>query len=110
MFTDNDRQTAAHTPLLPLGDAPLLRSGEPRLAWVAKVHGTPIVPALLLGKALIYPLFLYVWIIPRYSDEFYYYRNLGICRRTLLGVSCAVDFGLCCLLLNYSAALLHAAR
>lgn len=30
------------------------------LAWVAKVHGTPIVPALLLGKALIYPLFLYV--------------------------------------------------
>jgi len=51
-----------------------------------------------------------VWIIPRYSDEFYYYRNLGICRRTLLGVSCAVDFGLCCLLLNYSAALLHAAR
>ena len=24
------------------------------LAWVAKVHGTPIVPALLLGKALIY--------------------------------------------------------
>ena len=80
------------------------------LAWVAKVHGTPIVPALLLGKALIYPLFLYVWIIPRYSDEFYYYRNLGICRRTLLGVSCAVDFGLCCLLLNYSAALLHAAR
>ena len=71
------------------------------LAWVAKVHGTPIVPALLLGKALIYP---------RYSDEFYYYRNLGIRRRTLLGVSCAVDFGLCCLLLNYSAALLHAAR
>jgi len=50
------------------------------LAWVAKVHGTPIVPALLLGKALIYPLFLYVWIIPRYSDEFYYYRNLGIRR------------------------------
>ena len=49
-------------------------------------------------------------IIPRYSDEFYYYRNLGIRRRTLLGVSCAVDFGLCCLLLNYSAALLHAAR
>ena len=41
------------------------------LAWVAKVHGTPIVPALLLGKALIYSLFLYVWIIPRYSDEFY---------------------------------------
>lgn len=80
------------------------------LAWVAKVHGTPIVPALLLGKALIYPLFLYVWIIPRYSDEFYYYRNLGIRRRTLLGVSCAVDFELCCLLLNYSAALLHAAR
>ena len=37
-------------------------------------------------------------------------RNLGIRRRTLLGVSCAVDFGLCCLLLNYSAALLHAAR
>ncbi|BFK47305.1 MULTISPECIES: hypothetical protein [unclassified Alistipes] len=80
------------------------------LAWVAKVHGAPIVPALLLGKALIYPLFLYVWIVPRYSDEFYYYRNLGIRRRALLGISCAVDFGLCCLLLNGSAALLYAAR
>lgn len=42
-------------------------------------------PALLLGKALIYPLFLYVWIIPRYSDEFYYYRNLGIRRPNTAG-------------------------
>ena len=67
-------------------------------------------PGPAVGKGFDYPLFLYVWIIPRYSDEFYYYRNLGIRRRTLLGVSCAVDFGLCCLLLNYSAALLHAAR
>lgn len=44
------------------------------------------------------------------TADWNYYRNLGIRRRTLLGVSCAVDFGLCCLLLNYSAALLHAAR
>ena len=51
-----------------------------------------------------------MWIVPRYSDEFYYYRNLGIRRRALLGISCAVDFGLCCLLLNGSAALLYAAR
>ena len=80
------------------------------LAWVAKVHGTPIVPALLLVKALIYPLFLYVWIIPRDSDEFYYYRNPVLRRRTLLAVICAVDFGLFCLLLNYSAALLHTTR
>ena len=70
------------------------------LARVAKVHGPPIVPALLMGKAMNYPLFLYVWIIPRYSDDVYYFRNLGIRRRTLLGVSCAVDLGLCCLLLN----------
>ena len=77
------------------------------LAWVAKVHGTPIVPALLLGKALIYPLFLYVWIIPRYSDEFYYYRNLGIRRRTLLGVSCAADFILCYVLLKLTALFLY---
>ena len=77
------------------------------LAWVAKVHGTPIVPALLLGKALIYPLFLYVWIIPRYSDEFYYYRNLGIRRRTLLGVSCAADFVLCYVLLKLTALFLY---
>ena len=77
------------------------------LAWVAKVHGTPIVPALLLGKALIYPLFLYVWIIPRYSDEFYYYRNLGIRRRTLLGVSCAAGFVLCYVLLKLTALFLY---
>lgn len=77
------------------------------LAWVAERHGAPIVPALLLGKILIYPLYLYVWIVPRYSHEFYYYRNLGIRRRSLLGVSCAVDFLLCYLLLKCSVALLY---
>lgn len=77
------------------------------LAWVAKRHGASIVPALMVGKALIYPLYLYVWIVPRFAGEFYYYRNLGVRRRTLLGVSCAVDFLLCCLLLVCSAALLY---
>ena len=77
------------------------------LAWVAKQHGPSIVPALLAGKALIYPLYLYVWIMQRYAGEFYYYRSLGIRRRTLLGVSCAVDFLLCCLLTVYSAVWLY---
>ena len=79
-------------------------------ARVVSRHGPSIVPWCLLGKAAVYPLYLYVWIVQRYGDEFFYYRNLGVRRRELLGVSCAVDFGLCCLLLNYSAALLHAAR
>ena len=80
------------------------------LAWLVKVHGPEIIPMCMLCKAAVYPLYLYVWIVQRYGDEFFYYRNLGVRRRELLGVSCAVDFGLCCLLLNYSAALLHAAR
>lgn len=77
------------------------------LAWVAKRHGASIVPALLAGKLLIDALYLYVWIVPRFAGEFYYYRNLGVRRRTLLGVSCAVDFLLCCLLLVCTAALLY---
>ena len=80
------------------------------LAWVAKRHGAQIVPALLLGKILIYPLYLYVWIVPRYSNEFHYYLNLGIRRRILLGVSYTVDFLLCYLLLKCSVALLYAAH
>lgn len=36
--------------------------------------GRAVVPC---GKMVIYPVYLYVWIIPRYNDEFDYYRNLG---------------------------------
>lgn len=42
---------------------------------------------MLLGKAAVYPLYLYVWTVQRYGDEFFYYRNLGVRRRELLGVS-----------------------
>ena len=65
------------------------------LAWLVKVHGPEIIPMCMLCKAAVYPLYLYVWIVQRYGDEFFYYRNLGVRRRELLGVSCAADFVLC---------------
>ena len=77
------------------------------LAWVVKVHGATTIPALMVGKAAIYALYLYVWIVPRYAGEFYYYRNLGIRRRALLGVSGAVDFLLCYAILKCTAAFLY---
>lgn len=64
-------------------------------------------PWCLLGKAAVYPLYLYVWIVQRYGDEFFYYRNLGVRRRELLGVSCGVDFILCYVLLKLTAAFLY---
>lgn len=72
------------------------------LAFTASQFGSGIIPLLLLGKAAIYPLLLYLYILPCYTDEFFYYRNLGIRRRWLLGVSCGVDFVLCWLLLILS--------
>ena len=77
------------------------------LAWVVSRHGPTIVPWCLLGKAAVYPLYLYVWIVQRYGDEFFYYRNLGVRRRELLGVSCGVDFILCYVLLKLTAAFLY---
>ena len=47
------------------------------------------------------------WIVQRYGDEFFYYRNLGVRRRELLGVSCGVDFILCYVLLKLTAAFLY---
>ena len=77
------------------------------LAWVVSNHGPTIVPWCLLGKAAVYPLYLYVWIVRRYGDEVFYYRNLGVRRRELLGVSCGVDFILCYVLLKLTAAFLY---
>lgn len=77
------------------------------LAWVVSNHGPAIVPWCLVGKAAIYPLYLYVWIVRRFGDEFFYYRNLGVRRRELLGVSCGVDFILCYVLLKLTAAFLY---
>lgn len=77
------------------------------LAWLAQAYGPAIVPALLLGKALIYPLFIYLWIAPRYAGTFPYYRNLGIRPHVLLGGCCAVDFAACWLLLKCTVALLY---
>lgn len=76
-------------------------------AWVVKNHGPETIPWCMLGKAVIYPLYLYVWIVQRYGDEFFYYRNLGIRRRALLGVSCAADFIWCYLLLKLTAVFLY---
>ena len=61
----------------------------------------------LAQDASVYPLYLYVWIVQRYGDEFFYYRNLGVRRRELLGVSCGVDFILCYVLLKLTAAFLY---
>lgn len=72
------------------------------MAWVAVNHGPRIIFWLLIGKIAIYPLFLYVYIVQRYSDEFFYYRNLGIRRRWLLGGCCAIDLLFCYLLLKIS--------
>ena len=77
------------------------------LAWLVKVHGPEIIPMCMLGKAAVYPLYLYVWIVQRYGDEFFYYRNLGVRRRELLGVSCAADFVLCYVLLKLTALFLY---
>lgn len=38
-------------------------------AWVVSNHGPTIIPWCLLGKAAVYPLYLYVWIVQRYGDE-----------------------------------------
>lgn len=77
------------------------------LAVAAANYGPVVVPWCLAGKAAIYPLYLYLWIVPRYAGEFYYYRNLGIRRRALLGVGCAVDFALCYVLLRFAARFLY---
>lgn len=77
------------------------------LAWVVKLNGPTTIPLCMTFKAFFYPLYLYVWIIQRYSDEFFYYRNLGVRRRELLGLSCAADFVLCYFVLKLTAALLY---
>ena len=86
------------------------------LAWLVKVHGPEIIPMCMLCKAAVYPLnlyvrpaprYLYVWIVQRYGDEFFYYRNLGGRRRELPGVSCAADVVLCYVLLKLTALFLY---
>ena len=77
------------------------------LAWLVKVHGPEIIPMCMLGKAAVYPLYLYVGLVQRYGDEFFEYRNLGVRRRELLGVSCAADFVLCYVLLKLTALFLY---
>lgn len=38
------------------------------LAWLVTGYGPSVVPLCLAGKMVIYPVYLYVWIIPRYND------------------------------------------
>lgn len=77
------------------------------LAYAVVNNGPEVIAWSMYGKIAIYPLYLYVWIFQRYNDEFFYYRNLGIRRRELLGVSCAVDFALCYVLLKLMAAFVY---
>lgn len=37
------------------------------LAWLVTGYGPSVVPLCLAGKMVIYPVYLYVWIIPRYT-------------------------------------------
>lgn len=69
--------------------------------------GAVSVPLCLAGKMVIYPVYLYVWIIPRYNDEFDYYRNLGVRRRMLLGASCGIDLLACYMLLIFVSLVLY---
>lgn len=75
------------------------------LAWLVTGYGPSVVPLCLAGKMVIYPVYLYVWIIPRYNDEFDYYRNLGgsttyavgcELRHRLAGVLYAADIRIPC--------------
>lgn len=77
------------------------------LSCSAAAYGPSVIPLCLLGKAAIYPFYLYVWIMQRYADEFHYYRNLGIRRHQLLGIACTVDWLLCLLLLELAARILY---
>lgn len=76
-------------------------------AWVVMSYGPTVIPGCMMGKGMIYPLYLYVWIVQRYGNEFFYYRNLGIRRRVLLGVGCGADLILCYVLLELTAFLLY---
>lgn len=69
--------------------------------------GAVSVALCLAGKMVIYPVYLYVWIIPRYNDEFDYYRNLGVRRRMLLGASCGIDLLACYMLLKFVSLVLY---
>lgn len=107
VYLGDDPEIAAHTPLLLFGHVLFCMAVSIGFAWVVSNHGPTIIPWCLLGKAAVYPLYLYVWIVQRYGDEFFYYRNLGVRRRELLGVSCGVDFILCYVLLKLTAAFLY---
>lgn len=76
-------------------------------AWVVRNNGPAAVGWCMLGKMAIYPLYLFVWIVQCYGDEFFYYRNLGVRRRELLSLSCAADMIICYVLLKLSAAFLY---
>ena len=39
-------------------------------AWVVKNHGPATIPWCMLGKAMIYPLYLYVWILRATATNF----------------------------------------
>lgn len=68
--------------------------------------GTIHRPLVLFGKVAFTALFLYVWILPRYGSEFYYYLALGIRRNRLLGVCCAADLSIYLLLAGIAAPVL----
>ena len=79
----------------------------PKLLLILRFYGPSVVPLCLAGKMVIYPVYLYVWIIPRYNDEFDYYRNLGVRRRMLLGASCGIDLLACYMLLIFVSLVLY---
>lgn len=76
------------------------------LAWLVGKWGSFIAPWCFFGKVAFTGLFLYVWVLPRYANEFYYYLALGIRRNRLLGVCCAADLAIYLLLTGFAASVL----
>lgn len=77
------------------------------LAWLVVKWGPAISPWCLFAKVVFGALYLYIWIMPRYGGEFYYYLNLGVRRRWLLGVCCAADMFIYLLLAGPVAGFVH---
>lgn len=75
------------------------------LAWVVSHFGSEVVGMCMLIKAIIYPLYIYLWVVPLYKDKFVYYHNLGISRNRLLCGCIAIDYLICYLLLKLTALL-----
>jgi hypothetical protein len=103
VYLDDDPEIAAHTPLLLFGHVLFLHGREHRVGMGGLEPRPDNRPVVLVGQGG--GLSALSLCLDR--PEFFYYRNLGVRRRELLGVSCGVDFILCYVLLKLTAAFLY---